>query len=151
MEFWGGKNRSKKTVFSRNIRPNFRFFTKIPKIRQSHYQPEWCANFQGNPNLASKNVKMTFFGRLKSHFEYAAAPRAICHIARPCMLCVRNAYAVAAGSARPVWPGGVHFARTGTTNSTTQNKWYQIHQKLRFYQGEGGEVSCFSSLSKVVI
>ena len=60
-----GQKLVEKTVFSRNIRPNFRFFTKIPKIRQSHYQPEWCANFQGNPNLASKNVKMTLSGDQK--------------------------------------------------------------------------------------
>ena len=38
-----------KTAF---IGPNFSLFPKILKIRQSHYQPEWCANFQGNPNLA---------------------------------------------------------------------------------------------------
>jgi len=120
MEFWG-KNRPK-TVFSPHFGQIFDFSRKSPKFVNRTTSLSGVQIFREIQILLQKNVKMTFFGRSKSHFEYAAAPRAIRHIARPCMLCVRNAYAVAAGSARPVWPGGVHFARTGTTNSTTQNK-----------------------------
>ena len=104
MEFWG-KNRPK-NGFLPTFRSNFRFFTKIPKIRQSHYQPEWCANFQGNPNLASKNAKRLFsvdqkviLSMLQPQGPSATAPGHVCFASETRMLwqqVLRGQYGLAA-------------------------------------------------------
>ena len=41
-------------VFWPNFRPNFRFFVKFGRIRQSHYQPALCSKFQENSIIFAK-------------------------------------------------------------------------------------------------
>ena len=58
LAFWA-KN-CKKLQFTgkkkRNFWPNFQFFVKFGRIRQSHYQLEVCAKFQENLILFAKKI-----------------------------------------------------------------------------------------------
>ena len=55
-----GAKIGQKTVYRPHCWPNFRFFRKIRRIRQSDRRPDVHAKFQPNPTLFVENV---FFGQ----------------------------------------------------------------------------------------